>query len=435
MFSPEVLKLVKENCSYPRGKRPAEAISNLASVTASMRIFSGLIASQGASALYHLCQFLQYECWGAKSYIFKYNDIGTKFYIILEGKVSILIPDTDPTTFMEIMCLESGASFGEVALETSNPRSASAYCKGPSHFLVLEKKDYLKHFQRTISAAKQNLISFLQTLPMFNKISKVALTRLSYSITEKTCIKNQRVFREQQPVTHIYIIKEGEFGVCKTFIRDRQVSRINTNTKYDTYTARKLGPGVMMGEEDAFNNNLHSYTAICNSDSGVLYCITTKEFFLRINADETLEYLKKQAENKLNYIENWRNVRVSLNHVFSNRETEQTPERARKVKEYVKDTRIQRSSSSKVLAKVRNCSLSARMEQYTQRLEHNDKNSQIPQGVLKSKFSSRGKNLVSLVSMNCLPIFEGLWTKKIEKYYRNPPKSLEKSPPKISTLN
>ena len=37
-------------------------------------------------------QALKYEKFGKESLIFNYGDTGDKFYIILKGKVSVLIP-------------------------------------------------------------------------------------------------------------------------------------------------------------------------------------------------------------------------------------------------------------------------------------------------------------------------------------------------------
>ena len=43
----------------------------------------------------YLCQELQYEYFMKGECVFKYGDHGTKFYIILKGKVEIMVPDVE----------------------------------------------------------------------------------------------------------------------------------------------------------------------------------------------------------------------------------------------------------------------------------------------------------------------------------------------------
>jgi CRP-like cAMP-binding protein len=41
----------------------------------------------------YLCSELQYEYFKAGEIVFHYGENGTKFYIIIKGKVAIMIPD------------------------------------------------------------------------------------------------------------------------------------------------------------------------------------------------------------------------------------------------------------------------------------------------------------------------------------------------------
>ena len=69
---------------------------------------------------------------------------GSKFYIILEGKVGIFI--RNKTELKKVKELQGGDSFGELALVNDAPRSASIRCLLDCHFAVLDKKNYITLF-------------------------------------------------------------------------------------------------------------------------------------------------------------------------------------------------------------------------------------------------------------------------------------------------
>ena len=303
MFSIESLQRIQEICSKPKGRRTKEDISYLVASTKDLKVFEDLIFAQGISSHEKICQYLLYEFVNANDFVFRYGDIGTKFYIILEGRICIHIPGQESMNYTEIMTIEAGKTFGEISLETSKPRGASAICKRPSYLLYLEKKEYAKYIQRVVSESKQSMITFLQTLPIFSQISKIILYKLTYNIKEKKYFKRQIIFKEGEGVENIYIIRYGECKLCKYFPRALKGNSIKTTRKYDIFTAKKLGNGAMIGEDDSLNNSNHSYSCICCSDAAILYSIPTKEFLLRIN-DETLEFLKKQSIEKYKLLEN-----------------------------------------------------------------------------------------------------------------------------------
>ena len=41
---------------------------------------------------YELCKNLQLEEYDADSYVFNYGDVGSHFYIIIEGSVNVMVP-------------------------------------------------------------------------------------------------------------------------------------------------------------------------------------------------------------------------------------------------------------------------------------------------------------------------------------------------------
>lgn len=107
-----------------------------------------------------LCEALTHEYYGLTDVVFQVGDFGEKYYIVLSGKVTVHVPseeigmqdaiheDTDgemtpdgrPMILRRV--LKSGDSFGEYALITNAPRSATITSQGKTHLAVLSKADY-----------------------------------------------------------------------------------------------------------------------------------------------------------------------------------------------------------------------------------------------------------------------------------------------------
>mgnify|MGYP003330408119 FL=1 len=81
------------------------------------------------------------EQFGKGEAVFKQGDEGDKFYLISEGEVDVLIqkPNEDPKV---INHLSSSAFFGEKALLSGDPRSASIVATVQTTLYALGKQDF-----------------------------------------------------------------------------------------------------------------------------------------------------------------------------------------------------------------------------------------------------------------------------------------------------
>ena len=301
MVSIESIAKLKNICKISSaGYRQSSDLLYLISVTKNIKLFKDLSSKQGEPAHASCCQYLIYEFIPMGEYVFRYGEIGSKFYILISGSVGIDIPVTDSghITYTEIMVFHSGSSFGELALETSRPRSASALCKEDSHFLILMKKDYSNLMQKLVTDKKNEMISFLQSLPAFKKLNKLALLKLTYNIREMNFSKGQTVFNEGEPAKDIYIIHDGECKLCKGIVKPSTSGGIRKVNCRRMHTAKRIGKGSMIGEDDVFNKDLHSYSCVCSSDYLSLFVIPSVDFFTRITAEQPLKYLKSVSKAK-----------------------------------------------------------------------------------------------------------------------------------------
>jgi CRP-like cAMP-binding protein len=58
-------------------------------------------------------------------------------------------------------------------------------------------------------------------VPYFNSWSKMRLLKFSYFFAEKTYIKKQVIFKENDPCNDIYLISSGEVKFTKTVTLDQ----------------------------------------------------------------------------------------------------------------------------------------------------------------------------------------------------------------------
>ncbi|MCZ8237477.1 MAG: cyclic nucleotide-binding domain-containing protein [Leptospiraceae bacterium] len=76
--------------------------------------------------------------------IFKEDEMNNAMYIIIKGKVEIFFTVNKSVTRLALM--SDGDFFGEMALFSSRPRSASARCLADTELAVIESKQQLENF-------------------------------------------------------------------------------------------------------------------------------------------------------------------------------------------------------------------------------------------------------------------------------------------------
>ncbi|EMS80992.1 Npt1/Npt2 family nucleotide transporter [Desulfotignum phosphitoxidans] len=100
-------------------------------------IFSGLTASELAA----ISSVTEETEFAEDQEVIKQNSIGETVYLIIEGRVSVIM-EKENGNQAEIDQMDSGAAFGEMALIDNSPRSATIRTITPCRFLTLHKQEF-----------------------------------------------------------------------------------------------------------------------------------------------------------------------------------------------------------------------------------------------------------------------------------------------------
>ncbi len=109
----------------------------LSKILKSVPIFHTL----GKESIDFIIQRLKFKTFGPNETVCKIGDPGDEMYIIINGEVKICIYDDDGNETV-VATLKAGDYFGEMALLTGEPRSASVITTEDSEMFALHKNDF-----------------------------------------------------------------------------------------------------------------------------------------------------------------------------------------------------------------------------------------------------------------------------------------------------
>jgi CRP-like cAMP-binding protein len=265
--------------------------------------FQKLAKTEGESACKQCCQVLLHETYAVNEYVFRQDDPGDRFYIILEGACGVLI-ETDRAV-QEVRTYRVGDSFGELALIQNQPRAASIQCKALCHFAVLRREDYEKTLQRVQKRTLDENVEFLLGQPMFKAWSRGAMVKLSYYFNERNFTWKQAVYRAGDPANDVFFIKKGEFRLLQDLpARSSPEPTISlkpskhplfivpSDKSKKQFEIASLANGEVIGLEEVFNSVPRTCTCICYSGDAETLVISKENFFRRIKNEEKIAQMK-----------------------------------------------------------------------------------------------------------------------------------------------
>ena len=115
----------------------------------------------------------------------------------------------------DVLTLEEGKSFGELALLHNKARAASIMTLEDSHFAIMNKPNF-DQIMHAIKLRENNLlVEFLDCFNYIKHLTYQTKIKLAYFGVEKRFSYGQKVFDEGEPTKYIYLIKQGDFEISK----------------------------------------------------------------------------------------------------------------------------------------------------------------------------------------------------------------------------
>lgn len=232
------LNAVREACKLDPELRSEDNINDIVDFVKDVKFFTKLTSLQQRA----LCRTMTLEEFGARDFIFKNGEYGDKFYIILTGNVGVHIPALDacpngihngdeecdcPVKTKEtIVFLERGMGFGELALQSDQPRSATIACTEATETLVTKRADYEQyagHLHRLFIGQR---VKFLRRFPRIEDslqrclVSTQDIAALANCLSERSLSGNELVVRQGEPVEHMIFVRSGQLAMLRTVESD-----------------------------------------------------------------------------------------------------------------------------------------------------------------------------------------------------------------------
>ena len=183
--------------------------------------------------LMEIAKKLTIEKYVHDEYIFRQDDEGFKFYIVLSGTVIGFIENSKyfqqgsavVTTNKEVVRLNEGQSFGEMALISGASRSLSMKAYNDVTLIVLHKDDYLKCFGDKISDKIIEIKDFLSKSKSFSHMDTKDIRTLASKLVVKNISTSQKICDQGEICRTLHILKNGQISILRVIHK----SKINSD--------------------------------------------------------------------------------------------------------------------------------------------------------------------------------------------------------------
>jgi len=268
------LHVIRQACQIAPEMRTEEHIGDILEVVKDVPFFFELTEFQQRG----LCQTMTLEVFGPREVVIEMGTVGDKFYIILSGGVSVQAPDTEAPcpngvhTIEACTCpnrpmttvsfLERGISFGEFALQSDQPRSASIITNERTELLVTKHADYDRFAGQHHGHFIEQRVKFLRQCPRIEEALRNQLVTpqdiwaMANCLNEAHLRGNALACRQGALADRMLFVRSGRLVVIKAVDVDEATGRRPAPASAEAKGAEKqpAGANTDMTEEEAANS-------------------------------------------------------------------------------------------------------------------------------------------------------------------------------------
>ncbi|CAD8056601.1 unnamed protein product [Paramecium sonneborni] len=228
-----IVVIILTKSSYHRTQYEIEILKK---ATKHIVYFQKLLDKDQGVLLWERClRKMSYTSLNKGETLFREGDVGTTFYIILQGRVSIhkRLFVGDCYQEKELIQMSDGQAFGELALENNEPRSASITAVAPTHLAVLDAEDYMVIKKTVINQQRQMYFEEFAKLSIFKDWKFMSVKSLFDVMKLNKFGLNHTVYKEGDPSNDVYFIQTGEFKVIKCLRTNKEQNNNQTENDDD----------------------------------------------------------------------------------------------------------------------------------------------------------------------------------------------------------
>ncbi|KAK3280420.1 hypothetical protein CYMTET_11735 [Cymbomonas tetramitiformis] len=298
------LKRIRVLMQIPPGERTAEDVAKLSESTTTICHFFRTLPAEMQEAI---CKCMRLELFAKQDVLFLQGDQGDKFYVLLSGKVEVLI--NEPGKKMErhsanplqhsnlVITLASGDAFGEIALMRSEPRNASVVTRSKSEILSVSKTEFQEILERLYGTSLNDRIRFLHTLNIFRKTPTNRLLQLAHYLTQANLSAGTVVSPEKEQ--KLCFMVEGSCRIRRSVKDLSSDPAAAGGVLYDKDTISRLGPGNWFGESILFSDLKRDFMVEIERDTSV-YQVSKSDAMKHIDLD-VRNKMRDEALFKMSY--------------------------------------------------------------------------------------------------------------------------------------
>jgi len=191
-----------------------------------------------------------------------------------------------------VRSLTKGMSFGDLALLSTKPRSATITCETNTILAYLTREHYRKILGHVKAKQMQKTIEFFSQF--LENMSTAQMMKVIYEFQLQDFHIGNYVFKDGEQAKGLYMISEGEFEIIKTIVtvdatydpRFGPTSKVPQ--KSETIRIYKLCSGDSFGLLECFQKPFrHEYSVKCTSSVG-------KAYFLKLSAIDRMSIVTRR---------------------------------------------------------------------------------------------------------------------------------------------
>ncbi|EPS37477.1 hypothetical protein H072_8828 [Dactylellina haptotyla CBS 200.50] len=167
------------------------------------------------------------------------GDVGDFFYVVEKGVFDVYVNPAGSMTSgpegmgKKVTTIESGGSFGELALMYNAPRAATVISTTPDSTLwSLDRVTFRKILMENTFKKRRMYEAFLETVPLLSGLMPYERSKIADALETKSYPAEAVIIQEGDPGDNFYIIENGTAEVKK---RSEGVKVLKTYTKGDYF--------------------------------------------------------------------------------------------------------------------------------------------------------------------------------------------------------